>query len=69
MVVSLLCAGMTVVFFIITNVNEVHWKFAKEESMLEISSKYRISSATLERLTLKIISWPVLGKGGVRCKG
>ena len=40
MVVSVLCAGMTVVFFIISNVNEVEWKFADEESRVEISSTY-----------------------------
>lgn len=38
MVVTVLCAGMTVVFFVISNVNEAHWKFGEEESTVEISS-------------------------------
>ncbi|XP_031564321.1 protein wntless homolog [Actinia tenebrosa] len=38
MVVTLLCAGLTVVFFVISNVNEAHWKFGSEESTVEISS-------------------------------
>jgi len=39
MVVTVLCAGLTVVFFIISNVNEAQWKFGDEESTVEISSK------------------------------
>ena len=39
MVATVLCAGLTVVFFIINNVNEAHWKFGDEESTVEISSK------------------------------
>ena len=39
MIVTVLCAGLTVVFFIITNVNEAQWKFGEEESTVEISSK------------------------------
>ena len=39
MVVTVLCAGLTVVFFIISNVNEAQWKFGEEESTVEISSK------------------------------
>lgn len=38
MVVTVLCAGLTVVFFIITSVNEAQWKFGEEESTVEISS-------------------------------
>ncbi|KXJ14740.1 protein wntless homolog [Exaiptasia diaphana] len=38
MVVTLLCAALTVIFFIITNVNEAHWRFGEEESSVEISS-------------------------------
>jgi len=38
MVVTVLCAGLTVVFFIISNVNEAQWKFGEEESTVEISS-------------------------------
>ena len=39
MVVTVLCAGLTVVFFIISSVNEAQWKFGDEESTVEISSK------------------------------
>lgn len=39
MVVTVLCAGFTVVFFIISSVNEAQWKFGDEESTVEISSK------------------------------
>jgi len=39
MVMTLLCAALTVIFFIITNVNEVQWRFGDEESSVEISSK------------------------------
>ena len=42
MVVTVLCAGMTVVFFVISNVNEAQWKFGEEESTVEISSKEHI---------------------------
>ena len=42
MVVTLLCAGLTVVFFIITNVNEAQWKFGEEESTVEISSEKHV---------------------------
>lgn len=38
MVVTVLCAGLTVVFFIISSVNEAQWKFGDEESTVEISS-------------------------------
>ena len=42
MVVTVLCAGLTVVFFIITNVNEAQWKFGEEESAVEISSEKHV---------------------------
>ena len=42
MVVTVLCAGFTVVFFIISNVNEAQWKFGEEESTVELSSKCQI---------------------------
>ena len=42
MVVTVLCAGMTVVFFIISNVNEAQWKFGEEESTVQISSKTHV---------------------------
>lgn len=42
MVVTVLCAGLTVVFFIITNVNEAQWKFGEEESTVEISSEKHV---------------------------
>ena len=42
MVVTVLCAGLTVVFFIISNVNEAQWKFGEEESTTEISSKIHV---------------------------
>lgn len=38
MVVTVLCAGLTVVFFVISNVNEAQWKFGEEESTVELSS-------------------------------
>ncbi|KAK3749215.1 hypothetical protein QZH41_018268 [Actinostola sp. cb2023] len=38
MVMTLLCAALTVVFFVISNVNEAQWKFGDEESTVEISS-------------------------------
>ncbi|KAJ7383344.1 hypothetical protein OS493_028422 [Desmophyllum pertusum] len=42
MVVTVLCAGLTVVFFIISNVNEAQWKFGdhdhEEDSTVEVSS-------------------------------
>lgn len=38
MVVTVLCAGLTVVFFIMSSVNEAQWKFGDEESTVEISS-------------------------------
>ena len=39
MIVTLICAALTVIFFIISNVNEAHWKFGDEESTVEISSE------------------------------
>ena len=42
MVVTVLCAGFTVVFFIISSVNEAQWKFGDEESTVEISSKKHV---------------------------
>ncbi|EDO42569.1 predicted protein [Nematostella vectensis] len=38
MVITLLCAALTVIFFVISNVNEAQWKFGSEESTVEISS-------------------------------
>ncbi|KAK2556709.1 Protein wntless-like protein [Acropora cervicornis] len=38
LVVTILCAGLTVVFFVISSVNEAQWKFGEEESTVEISS-------------------------------
>lgn len=38
MVVTVLCAGLTVAFFIISNINEAQWKFGEEEAAVEISS-------------------------------
>ena len=39
MVVTLLCAALTVVFFVISSVNEAQWKFGEQETTVEISSK------------------------------
>ena len=42
MVVTVLCAGLTVAFFIISNINEAQWKFGEEEAAVEISSKKQL---------------------------
>ena len=39
MIVTVLCAALTVVFFVISTVNEAQWKFGEEESTVELSSK------------------------------
>ena len=36
---TIICAALTIAFFITTNVNEAHWKFG-EQRTVEISSKY-----------------------------
>ena len=55
MVVTVLCAGFTVVFFVISSVNEAQWKFGEEESTVEISSKkYQLPCGSFSFLRLVI---------------
>lgn len=64
MAVTLLCAALTVIFFIIGQVSEGHWKWGDQEVGLEYTSAFLTGTVSTRISLFATVCWEGRGAGG-----